>query len=64
MVLGALIRQSFCGKSADVAAHHGYEADAATGSAAKVVGQADLWILDLPRARLTPELEPHFVHHA
>src|SRR6187402_1636153 len=44
-------------------ADDGDEAHATTGRAAQVVGEAELGVVDLTRASLAAELEPHLVHH-
>ena len=44
--------------------HDRHEAHAASRRAAQVVREPELRVLDLPRARLAAQLEPHLVHHA
>src|SRR5262245_1947493 len=44
--------------------HDRHEAHAAPRRAAQVVRQAELRAVDLARAGLTAQLEPHLVHHA
>src|SRR5580700_8727718 len=69
MKTGTAMRSPSCARysrnrSAYFAADHRDEAHAAAGRATEVVGQPQLRILDLTRARFAAQLQPHLVHHA